>query len=476
MKESNKIVWAAYLYLLLPVCIFIGTWLKIVWAVPFLILICISAYYMFKNAPKLWVPSVQKKEIGLILAIIAIAIVWVIFSGVGRLVYQNDDHAYRNAIYEMLVQYKWPVIFDNKVAGEKVGLIYYIGFWLPAAAVGKIFGLQIGYYFQVLWASFGIILVFYLLLVCFKKIKIWPLLGFIFFSGLDVLGYVLACKGQFSLFTTDHMEWWAISMQYSSNTTQLFNVFNQCIVAWLITLLMLQQKNNKSIVMLFGCSLLFCTFPAVGMIPILIYIVFRNSPIKRKDSFILFLKNVITFENVVGGGVIGITTFLYLKGNKSGGVFYVQNPKNVILTYLLFIIFEFVIYMFFVYRYYWMNPLYYIVFGVLLIFPVINIGNGGDFCMRASIPALTVVALMTLKTLEKDITEKHWIRAVVLSFILLIGSITPIHEFNRTISNTFQSEIMGQIPYTYSIDLTECEVNNFSGTLSESFFFQYMAR
>lgn len=96
--------------------------------------------------------------------------------------------------------------------------------------------------------------------------------------------------------------------------------------------------------------------------------------------------------------------------------------------------------------------------------------------MRASIPALTVVALMTLKTLEKDITEKHWIRAVVLSFILLIGSITPIHEFNRTISNTFQSEIMGQIPYTYSIDLTECEVNNFSGTLSESFFFQYMAR
>lgn len=36
------------------------------------------------------------------------------------------------------------------------GLIYYIGYWLPAAVVGKVFGLTAGYYFQYVWAIIGI--------------------------------------------------------------------------------------------------------------------------------------------------------------------------------------------------------------------------------------------------------------------------------------------------------------------------------
>ena len=140
---------------------------------------------------KSWIPELHKENLLKIVFIITVIGVWVYYSGIGRLVFQNTDHSARNAIFDILVQYDWPVInyevnLDIMPKGTTAtSLVYYIGFWLPAAVVGKIFGLEAGYGFQIFWAILGITLVYYLLCERYKKLLMWPLLILIFFSGLD---------------------------------------------------------------------------------------------------------------------------------------------------------------------------------------------------------------------------------------------------------------------------------------------------
>lgn len=131
----------------------------------------------------------------------------------------------------MLVEYDWPVIREvtTENGSSTRGMIYYIGFWLPSAVFGKIFTLNAGYYFQFFWAILGVSLVYYFVCNYFKKLSVFPLLGMIFFSGLDILGYYMIDYNFAELKLYSHIEFWCSGYQFSSMTTQLFWVFNQAI-------------------------------------------------------------------------------------------------------------------------------------------------------------------------------------------------------------------------------------------------------
>ena len=116
-----------------------------------------------------------------------------IFFGNWRDDLPKHDHWWRNQTFQILVEYDWPVtkqvMMEDGVHTR--GLIYYIGFWLPAACVGKLFGLTAGYCFQLLWAALGVGLVYYYICAYLKRLSVWPLFGLILFSGLDILGYYM---------------------------------------------------------------------------------------------------------------------------------------------------------------------------------------------------------------------------------------------------------------------------------------------
>ena len=127
-------------------------------------------------------------------AIVLLVLLWAGLSGVGGYVWQNTDHTIRNELFTLLVQEKWPLIKEmelvsaNGVAGTQIrGLVYYIGYWLPAAAVGKLAGLSAGWAVQYLWAVAGILLMYAWICISRNKLAVWPLLVLIFFSGLDAL-------------------------------------------------------------------------------------------------------------------------------------------------------------------------------------------------------------------------------------------------------------------------------------------------
>ena len=106
-----------------------------------------------------------------------------------------------------------------------------------------------------------------------------------------------------------------------------------------------------------------------------------------------------------------------------------------------------------------------------------RVGFGADFCMRASIPALFLLMMMVMQTLQKSKRERNLPVLISLIVILLIGSVTPWHEIIRTTSNTMTAYRNHQP--VYSPSQTEDQIfgsYNFSGTIEDSFFFRYLAK
>lgn len=496
-KETKIINIVAYFYITIPFVIFILGWIGLRYSIPCTILIGFSMYQIIKKSPKFWIPELNQDNLLKIICIVLFVLIWVYFSGIGKYVFQNTDHGARNTIFSILVQYDWPVInyelYPENEAYGPTSLIYYIGFWLPAALVGKLFGINAGYGFQVFWAVIGILLFYYFVCAKMKKITLWPLAVFVFFSGLDIAGHFLIGTNLFTLENDLHLEWWVGVYQYSSMTTQLFWVFNQAIPAWLCTIMLLSQKDNRSRAYIVACCMLQATFPFVGLVFLglflaitRLYDILKNSKGERKGQVIYWFKEIFTFENIIGGGIIGILSFGYLMGNLSGTRIMQEstmgaNMDNSLFKYIVFILLEVGVYFFALYKYNKKNRLYYFMIMCLLIIPPIKVGNSCDFCMRVSIPFLVILYLFIIEALKKAYEKKDKGILIGLLILLIVGSATPVHEFTRTVKNTFVSINNDQKPYIQSEDeqadiISMLNSGNFSGTIQDNWFYKYIIK
>ncbi len=495
MKESKWGMSIAYGYILLPFILFVMGWFRIYLAIPILILLGICFFKLCKESASLWLPEWNRDNIIKILCICVLVFLWVYMSGIGKYVFQNGDHTARNAIFEILVDYDWPVknfeLTGDNIGSNATSLIYYIGFWLPAAVVGKYFGIEAGYGFQVIWAFLGILLFYYFICCRLKKLYVWPLLIVIFFSGLDVVGQYLIGTNIWTMENGMHLEWWASSYQYSSMTTQLFWVFNQAIPAWVCTMMAFIQRNNRSLVFILACCMLQGTFPFIGLGLLVLFWLFSRryemgKGIKGKEKRVIhiqmWIKDTFSMQNVVGGGIVGICSFLYLKGNVSGQIIMQEmetapNLENNLLKYSIFIILEVIVFFAAIYRYKKNDKLYYIILICLCVIPPIKVGTSVDFCMRTSIPALVILMVYVIETIEEAKKKKDKVVMVALTILLAIGSVTPVHEFARTIESTIHSLDNGENPSDVSSDYIEIlNAGNFSGVIDHSWFYKYVIK
>lgn len=474
---------AAYLYLLLPFIIFVLGWIKLWIAVPMVLLLGLCFFKMLQHGPRLWRPELNRNNIEKIVIIVGTICLWVYLSGIGRLVFQNTDHSARNAIFNILVEHNWPVLGTAPNDGSPTGLIYYIGFWLPSAVIGKIFGLSAGYWAQDVWAVIGILLVYYFICVRAKKLEIWPLLVLIFFSGLDYLGTFLLGTDMRGISQTFHLEWWDDPYQISSMTTQLFWVFNQCIPAWLATALLMNTEDNRCVVMICAMTMLTSTLPFVGLLPIAAYFIFSRKYPGRK-WLPTFCKDTFTLENVVGGGIIGIVSFLYLSGNMSGSMISTSSTAvkpngydGSLLMWLLCIALEVGVYLILIYKRQRNNILYYIIAAELCFFPLLRVGTSNDFNMRAIIPAQFILLVYVTESLRIEVLRKKWLRIAAFVLILGIGAVTPVHEITRTCAQTIQRQ-RDKVQVEESPDKTDVimKPGNFAGLVKGNIFYEYLAK
>ena len=436
MKELIKNKWlyiAGYLYLLSSIYIFFLGNLHFYLSIPICILMTVAFFKTIKNMPDIDNSIYKNKK--LLILIVVIIIIWVLLAGTGGFIWQNTwDHKFRNALFNDLVNYKWPVVRGG------VALCYYYGFWLAAAIVGKIFGLTAGYLAQTLWAIMGIVIGFLTMSQFLKKMKFSNLLILIFYSGLDVLFFYIFSKLSFQEATMQmlggkHIELILNGFNSSSNTTLLFWLYNQIIPFWIGMSLILLQKNNKCLAFTYALLFLFAPFPMVALIPIIIYLVFKNyntNSLKGfKEKYIDKIISAITLPNVISLFIIIPIGLFYMSNIAANKLNILDIDKDRIIRYIMYILFEFVIYIIFIYRSNRKDPILKILFITSLILPFIQLGNRFDFAYRTCIPLAFYIMLLVMKEINDKNTKK--INKIFLIIILCIGAVTPMTEMIRTI-------------------------------------------
>lgn len=485
------------IYIALPIYLFIIFWLRPLAAVPAGTIFVISCFLMIRNKPLPVKWNVSWKTGIAIPVCLGILVLWLYFSGLGGLSFQNADYHYRNAIFHDLINQAWPVLYDSAalagqaVPGSSDGLIltYYIAFWLPAALVGKVFGWVAANRFLFFWALLGCVQILYYLFRTLRTVKVWAVLVMVFFSGADILGFLWLQKGQWPGFM-DHIEWWS-GFQYSSNTTLLFWVFNQTIVIWLAILLVLNLPNTRSLFFLYSMLLLHGPFPFIGMLPIILWKAYEGHALRLKDNpvakwlsvsaqwFWGGIRRALSFENICGGISVLVICYLYLSNNVSGQT---SGMNSITRFLILFLFVDAGLFLLVLFMDYKKSPLYWLCLISLVLIPLFRIGGSQDFCMRVSIPVLFMVHIFVQKSLfgkqdqavsvesgtaqtvpiqsgadkavsiksdpeptaaqraeqlpQKTPVRGHMIRIVLLVALLVIGMVVPLQEMSRSVTYT----------------------------------------
>ena len=418
---------------------------------------CITGGVIFSFHYYNWKKSKEKVieiKIFYLMLIFLICMVWVFWSGIGGYFFQSSDHGARNAIYNDLLNFNWPVIYEK---GRYLN--YYFGYWLPPAFITKLIisffsvdTLKIGEFILYIYT---VIFVFIIILQILKRFTITKkniiilISCLIFFSGLDVCALIikLLLKGDFnfsyelakwwnyddSIF--NHIEWWANHWQYSSNTTQLFWVFNQALPAWLATLLILNRNDFKQDLYIGVLTLFLAPFPACGLIIISIGKFFLNkNNIKEQIKSIISKENIfsVLFLIIISLFYIGNSRVKVINGQKLFSIikFHDFELKDYILLNL-HLIFEILLFIPIV-----KNSKYkiqaYMCIIYLLILPFINFRGSYDFQMRSSIPELFFIMLILMEQLVDFDKCSLKLKKLIL-LIVIFGSITPLVEFARGI-------------------------------------------
>ena len=439
--QSRFLLITSFVYLLIPFLLFVLFWVKLIFALPITLILLYCLFISYKELNLKQVEYNQNIENIRKNWIIGFCIIlfWLLFSGIGNLSYQNSDYNIRNAVMRDLVEQSWPVTYssdiypvDRRFTENRLMLVYYFGYWLPAAFIGKFAGLTAANLFLFFWSLLGILIAYSLLSQTIKRVSYKAVIILIIWSGLDIIGTLSAKYLTTSFIFHTHLEHWAdnfkVYAQFSSITTLLYWVFNQTIPLWITVLLFFNNSNVRTIFLIIALSLFLAPIGTLGFIP---FVLLRIGQQIYQNGFISVLNRYASLANTLGAlFVIGITG-LFFSTNRAGSM------KSLvffdIVPYTAFIVLEVGILTFLLFFYY-RNKLALVCFGFLCFIPLIKVGRYYDFAMRASISYLFLLCILTIKFLL-DAKANNQGKLLMLVY-LSIGCITPIFEITRSVIYT----------------------------------------
>jgi len=479
----------AYGYLTLPPLLFVLGWLQWYLALPIAVMLVVSCLLCLRHETYqsssflLGAPGAKKH----LLLLAAVVVLWFVLSGLGGYTFQNSpDHDLRNATFHDLISHRWPLIMtphadpgSRYASVAKIAYVYYLGHWLPAAALGKVVGLRMAFHALFLWSLLGGVLALYFYFRHLGTMRFGLGLLFLAFSGLDVAGY-LVIQGKLPALG-EHIEWWATYFQYSSVTTTLFWVFNQTIAIWLIVMLLLNQRTPRNAGYLYAMSFIVGPYSALGMLPLVVYQLFRLSGRAIQRWF--------TVQNCAALLPLAVICGAYYLANANGrvrtGWLFQIYPfsTEALMTLLLFDLLEFGLLLLVIGHAFKREPLFWITAGTLLFIPCFHSGICNEFAMRVSIPPLLLLLVYCARYFTLEPARQHRLAKIGLTILLLIGAWTPGAEVLRSLQHIRQwpdpADRYHSLTYTgaYPLMLTN---ENFMYYLApnpeHSFFFKYLAR
>lgn len=447
MSRANELIAAdislssldrlAVAYLVLPLLVFILGWFRWWVALPAACCIVWAARSVAarRQATTVAFPITRLQ----LLVAVGIGSAWALLGGTDHAFFANTDWRIRDAVLHDLVVSPWPVGY-GPIGGSDSMLRAPLGFYMPAAVIGKIFDLGVAHFAMLLWTAAGASLFLALVssLTSSRPLAVATVVTvLVMFSGMDIIGCALNDPSGLWKYwrITDHLEWWAGRYQYSSMTTQLFWVPNHALGGWLLVALLYRCRGTaafmKTLPVLVVAVASWSPFAAIGAAPFAAAAVFEDIRARRAWNALdvenllpaVAVAAVIGAYLALGAGTIQHSVEVFDHGNLGaalllqlrfflieagllGGILLVLRPDIDVMIAIF----------------------------ILAVLPFFSFGPANDLVMRVSIPALTVLAISVVRTLcDTPATPFRKSGKVVLVVLLLIGAVTPADEIARAV-------------------------------------------
>jgi len=444
LTSSCNLFRASLIYLILPFVVFCLGFLHWYIGFPIGFLLAFFTWKLWKTEAGSELKHSTRKEW---IWLLVLAAVWVILSGIGGYAFQNFDFNSRNAIFRDLINYRWPVYYTTlgtvTFPSGSQSMVYYFGYWLIPALIGKLLGWQAANFILYLYTLIGVILT---VLLISKKVRaglIPSLFLLVFFSGMDSVGALISSSVFTSPYPTlwppiTHLEWWQ-SFQFSSFTTQLFWVFNQSLPVWICAGLILNLQENRSTFLVWSLCFFYAPIPALGLAVLVIgrflngFIFPTDSMTSPRERWISQLRDWLSLENLLGGGLITILCYLFYRSNAAVSTTRLVSITPVfIFQIVLFSLLEWTLIWLCASRFRKQDITWYLMAPTLLISLLFTVSDVYIISRRAPIAMLFLLLVWSGEIIFHERSKI----SIALILMLAVGALTPLFEIDRSIYRT----------------------------------------
>ncbi|EFB75046.1 hypothetical protein [Subdoligranulum variabile] len=317
------------------------------------------------------------------------------------------------------------------------------------ALVGKFTNYDVGQTTMMFWFACGIFLVCHILCnVLEEEKKHWYTI-FVVFVVLMLFGtFITPMSGIYKVLEPEAMgdgiHWFTseLRIQYTSNLMLMRWVTPQFVPTALCVALLVQYRKKPAIWGLILAPLaIYSTFTFVGMAFLMLLLFLFDLLAQAKKERLTFFKSLFSLENIAALFValllLAYIACNYLQSKPESAnlgfkiVDYRQYPDLFILFHLAWLIWVYIL---------WLrerkNRLLYASMISLFLIPFMAMGKWGDFCMRASVPALEILCILVAKELLWSLREKKIYLTVGLVLCLLFTSVGPLKEIDKSFDQT----------------------------------------
>ena len=432
----KSIVIQAYVWLALPLLIFLAFWV-IPWiSVPAItaIILILAKIFREKSDSQLYKSRGFAASLRFdrnIWWIILVILLVSIYCGIGGLYAQNYTDAFgRNAIFYDLVKLPWPTEY-SPIDGNARTLVYYFGFWLPAAGVAKICGQSIfvGDMAQLAYAVWGIWLITaFLFSYCRGRRRWLALLLLFFFAGWEIVENHFMLHHnlgnypfiEFFLCAADTANYFALNTMHPILTM----IYNQGIAAFLgITLIYYQRRCFHTLIFTFSLLMIFAPIPAFGILPICIV------------WGLMHFRKSLSFPNILGVLICVLIASFYMGSPVGAEIDLAEIHDTHSLVFMakcciLFIVTCIAVYIPFIWRSVKNSYLFWALLAIACAAPFFTLTGRIDFGWR--IPTgLAVFMLFTVTKTAVNVKKWNTPKNVCFAAVLAIGALSPIIAYAK---------------------------------------------
>ncbi len=438
----------SYVYLALPVAIFLLGWLRIL---PGVLLTAALAFSVFaaarsgaRGGPK---PDRALSVAWLAAALVpmAAAIAW---GALGVAADFNGDWSQRFEIIRDVVRQPWPVIYETSTG--PLALVYYLAWYLPAVLVMKLAGWDAGLLALLVWSVAGLTLVAGWLVVLARANPLLVIVAFLAFSGVglwenlvdDGLWNTLQKAARGTSFA------WQDDFWYEPILANFFRAPPHAIPAWLLASLAVDAADRRDaafpVSLVLALGLLWSPMVALGLVPLVaVPVLCAPGPLATRLRAQLGAASV-------AGGVVGLVLLFYFVSRwypytipavYLEGVVTAQNGFRLgqagveagpfLATWALFCATTFLGVSIPVLaarpagRTWTPRGALAVAATLFLLFlPFFRYGYYNDLCHVASRPAFFVLALLAIDLLGR--ARRHPAAAAAVACVLVLGSVTTV--------------------------------------------------